>query len=273
MQTSVSITQIELPVNFTIDHEQGVMSYLTDRLSGRNAWALTFEAFDLLDKAVVVTATGRFTFRMVYQQIVDHRIADSYIDELLALNDVAKQSPALWAGYARHIVSDFSKRGWQRSDIPETRLLLSYLLYWWGAFARGYAFEVEIYHDLQQNGILFQAHDLQDRQQRFSPSDLTVHNMAGDIKTSTYFVQFAMPLLHDFYIVRLTVQNQAYTLVVFLQPPVWEKINGDTIEANLDTIARHLPTPVRIRQHGSELIILDYEEWKWRILRLQGGPV
>ncbi len=36
--------------------------------------------------------------------------------------------------------------------------------------------------------------------QRFSPSDLVIGEWLGDIKTSTYFVQVATPLAHDFYI-------------------------------------------------------------------------
>jgi hypothetical protein len=95
--------------------------------------------------------------------------------------------------------------------------------------------------------------------------------MAGDIKTSVYFVQAATPLRHDFYIVRLWVRGQISTLVVLLQPPVWDTINGDTVDGNLDDLAGLLPVPVRIRRRGHELVVLDYDEWKRRILRLQGA--
>ena len=158
-----------------------------------------------------------------------------------------QESPALWARFARQIVQEVSRRGWRRPDVPASRLLVSYLLYWWGAFARGYALEVEVFRDLQQSGIQFTAHDLRNRQQRFSPSDLTMSGMAGDIKTSTYFVQVAAPLMHDFYIVRLSLGARVYTLVVMLQPPAWEKINGDTITGDLETLLHHFPAPVR---HG-----------------------
>jgi hypothetical protein len=60
-------------------------------------------------------------------------------------------------------------RGWRR---PETRLLYTYLLYWWSSFARGYALEVEIFHDLKASGVSFQAHDLHDPQACYSLSDL-----------------------------------------------------------------------------------------------------
>jgi len=247
-----------------------VIGYLADHLYGRRGWAKAFEAFDLLDQAVLVTAQGHFTFRALYQQIVDRQMADAYLGELLTLPDVERQSPALWSRFARQIVSEFTQRGWRRSDVPETRLLLSYLLYWWGAFARGYALEVEIFRDLRNNGVQFQAHNLLDRQQRYSPSDLTVSGMAGDIKTSIYFVQAAAPLGHDFYIMRLLVRGRKYMLVVLLKPAAWDTIDGDTVPGDPDTVVDRLPAPVRIRHHGHELVVVDYDEWKRRILRLQG---
>jgi hypothetical protein len=67
---------------------------------------------------------------------------------------------------------------------------------------------------------------LLDRQARYSLSDLSVSGMAGDIKTSVYFVQVATPLQHDFYIVRLFVQGRPYTLAVMLQPLTWDEIYG-----------------------------------------------
>lgn len=198
-----------------------MIDYLADRLFGREAWARAFEALDLLDQAVLVVAERRYTFRTLYQQMVDRRLADVYLGELLALHDM-KESPTLWSHFARQIVSEFTQRGWRRPDVPETRLLLSYLLYWWGAFARGYAFEMEVFRDLRDSGIQFQAHDLLDRQQRYSPSDLAISGMAGDIKTSIYFVQAAGPLVHDFYITRLFTRERAHTLAVLLQPPIWD---------------------------------------------------
>ncbi len=128
----------------------------------------------------------------------------------------------------------------------------------------------QLVEDLRDGGIRFQAHNLLDRQQRYSPSDLTVSGMAGDIKTSVYFVQAATPLVHDFYIVRLFTQATAYTVVVLLQPLTWDKIDGDTVEGHLDTVVKQLPVPVRIRQRDHELVVVDYEEWKQRIRRLQG---
>lgn len=264
---------IELPSDFGVTHEQAVSDYLANRLRGRDAWALAFAAVDLLEQAVLVTDTSRASFRSVYREVVDRPLADAYIDELLALSDIQAESPLLWARYARRIVQDVAERGWRRSEVPETRLLLAYLLYWWGAFARGYALEVEVFRDLELSGVAFAAHDLRDRQHRFSPSDLTVLGMAGDIKTSVYFVQAATALLHDFYIVRLMVKEQEYTLVTMLQPEAWDQINGDAVPGDLTTLAQQLPAPVAITHRGRHLIVLDYNEWKRRVLRMQGGMV
>ena len=119
--------------------------------------------------------------------------------------------------------------------------------------------------------MAFTAHDLRDRQQRFSPSDLTVMGMVGDIKTSVYFVQAARSFAHDFYIVRLAVQEQVYMLVVILQVAAWEQINGDTVPGDLTALTRHFPVPVAITHRRHRLVVLDYEEWKRRVLRRQGG--
>jgi hypothetical protein len=140
--TQELLLRIELPGAFTAEHERAVFDYLAGRLVGRGAWSQAFRAFDLLDEAVLVTGQGRQTFRAVYRAVIEAQFADTYIDELLALEDVAADSPALWAQFARHIVQHVAGRGWRRPDVPESRLLVSYLLYWWGAFARGYALEV-----------------------------------------------------------------------------------------------------------------------------------
>lgn len=263
------LVEIQLPAGFTAAHEQRVIDYLAGRLRGGEAWRRAFAAFDLLDQALLVTGEGRHTFRTLYLEVVDSTLADDYLRELLALDDVNEESPALWSGYARQIVTECRRRGWREADLPGARLLVSYLLYWWGAFARGYAFEVEIFRDLQRSGVQFQAHDLTDRQARYSPGDLIVSGMLGDIKTSVYFVQVAAPLSHDFYIVRLFAEGRSFTLAVMLKPQAWDEINGDTVEGTLGMVVTRFPDAVRIKAGDHELVALDYGEWKRRILRLQ----
>lgn len=263
------LPEIRLPTGFTTDHEQSVIDYLSGRLRGREAWRRAFAAFDLLDEALLVTAESRHTFRTLYLEVVDDAFADNYLRELLALDSVEEESPALWSRYARQIVAICRRRNWREQDLPGARILVAYLLYWWGAFSRGYAFEVQIFRGLQRSGIRFQAHDLTDRRARYSRGDLIVSGMLGDIKTSVYFLQVAAPLSHDFYIVRLFVEGRSYTLAVMLQPEVWEEINGDTVAGTLDAAVALFPDAVRIKKRGHELVALDYSEWKSRILRLQ----
>jgi hypothetical protein len=155
----MTMADIQLPNDFTPEYEIAVINYLTGDLHGRQDWQVAFAAFDRLDMAYLETPDGRFTSRTLYLEVVDYQLADGYIRELLALDDVEKESPAVWSRYARQIAAECQRRGWQQADLPGARVLLSYLLYWWGAFARGYAFEVEIFRDLQESGIEFQAHD------------------------------------------------------------------------------------------------------------------
>jgi hypothetical protein len=261
--------EIRLPDGFTAKHEQAVIDYLIGRIRGQNGWKLAFEAFNLLDKAVLISVDGHLSFRTLYLKIVDQTIADNYIRELMILNNVEVGSPALWASYARWISAECLRRDWREANLPGARILVSYFLYWWGSFARGYAFEVEIFRDLQRSGIKFQAHDLLDRHARYSSSDLIISDMAGDIKTSVYFAQAAVELRHDFYIVRLFVQGRTYTLAVMLQPLAWDEINGDTVDGTLKTVVTQLAYPVRIREGRHELVAIKYDEWKKRIIRLQ----
>lgn len=120
--------EIQVPASFTPEHEQTVIDYLLGHLRGRRAWQLAFAAYDLLDDAMLVTPDGRYTFRALYMEVVDHQMADDYIRELLALDDVKKKSPALWSGYARKIVAECQRRDWRQDNLPGARILWSYFL-------------------------------------------------------------------------------------------------------------------------------------------------
>lgn len=261
--------KIRLPKKFDQAHEEAVIAYLAGSLRGRKAWSLAFTAFDLLDEAILIQQETEQTFRTLYRRMVEDSFADVYLHKLLTLQDVKGQSPTLWSHYARQIVATFTNYDWKRHDLPTSRLLLSYLLYWWGAFARGYAFEVEIFQDLQKSNIQFQAHNLLNHEERFSLSDLTVNNLAGDIKTSVYFLQAAARPVHDFYIVRLYIKSKVYTFAVLLQPDAWNEMNGDTVPGTLETVLNQWPQPVCIEKGAYKFVVIEYTEWKRRVLRLQ----
>jgi hypothetical protein len=125
-------------------------------------------------------------------------------------------------------------------------------------------------------GVPLVAHDLRLREQRFSACDLTVLGMMGDIKNSTYFLYVArsFPLTCDFYITRLyDAATRRYTRVVILQEDAWQRINGEIVSGDLAWAARLLPQVVGIQFLGYDLIVVDYEIWKQRILqhRQEGG--
>ncbi len=70
---------------------------------------------------------------------------------------------------------------------------------------------------------------------------------------------------------RLSIKGQIYTIVVLLQPSIWDEINGDAVTGTLELLKGHASAPVHIVQAGHKLVALAYNEWKQRILALQGG--
>ena len=175
---------IIIPPDFVSDDERLVLDYLQDRVRGPAAWERVGRAFDRLDAALLVIDNTQTTFRQFYRQEIDQRLAQSYLDQLLALDDVVTASPALWASYAREIIGLLRQRAWVQAKLPESRLLVSYILYWWNSFARGYALEEEIFRDLRTSGISFWAHDLRDPDQRYTPADLIVSQLTARLKAA-----------------------------------------------------------------------------------------
>lgn len=128
--------------------------------------------------------------------------------------------------------------------------------------------------DLSNDGIAFQMHDVRNRMERFSPADLVVLDLLGDIKTSIYFLQHQLrgQLPNDFYITSLYAKGRERTLVVVQKPYAWDIISGgSTIPGTLETILDLLPSPVQIRLHGIILIVVDYETWKQLVRQKQSS--
>ncbi|MEZ4737417.1 MAG: hypothetical protein R3E79_60850 [Caldilineaceae bacterium] len=188
------------------------------------------------------------------------------------MQEVARQQEALRATYARQIIGRLRTEGLSMQG-EGANLLLAYCLYFWEAFATGYAFEVEILRDLTQSGINYQAHDLRHRQSRLSAYDLRVLGLSGDIKTSLYFLhtQRGRGLPHDFYITRIYEGDRQRTLVVMLQLDAWAQIDGDTVAALLREATQLFPTPVQIEIAGKPIVITEYAVWKAKVLRRQQG--
>ncbi len=268
-------TQIILPATFTQEHERVLTIYLSDdRRLDTASRQMLYEAIDLLSQAEVKSNTSSSTFRQIYDKYVDQPFANAYFEGLLALSDASTQSPALAAEFARQVAPALEQAGILVKDVPQSYLLFAYCVYWWQSFARGYAFEVEIMHDLEGSQIDFTMHDLLSSGERYSQADLIVLELLGDIKTSTYFLQMqpSGPLANDFYITRLYDKGRARTLVVFQKPHAWQRIGGEeTILGDLNNVLDLLPQPVQLAQPELTLIVVEYENWKEMVRRVQAA--
>lgn len=267
--------QFIIPFEFTQEHHDALVAYLIDSRGLNTAvWRQLYEGIDLLDKAQVVTPTATRTFHHVYDELIGRPFANQYIEQLLETSDVVAESPKIAASFARQIRLILQEAGLLKRDVPYSILLQGYCLYWWQSFSRGYTFEVYIMRDLTADGIEFQMHDIRSRGERYSPADLIVLNLLGDIKTSVYFLQWSLPdeLPNDFYITRLYEKGRERTLVVFQKPDAWDVIDGGiTIPGTLETILDLLPPPIEIKLRGIILIVVDYETWKQMVRRKQSG--
>lgn len=94
----------------------------------------------------------------------------------------------------------------------------------------------------------------------------------GDIKTSTYFLHVArsFPLANDFYLVRIyDASRQAWLDIAMIKPVMWQVIDGDTVLCEVAQITQLLPTPLRVLARNEALVVIAYEDWKQRVLRVQ----
>jgi hypothetical protein len=264
--------QVLLPAEFLEHHRRIVLEFARrGHELGRDEWRQAIVAFDLLKNAAVLTDRGLLPFPVIYRQHIEEPYADDFIEQLYLEEQVEAVGVSQWATVARAIEPRLAQIGLSRPNVPATRLIVAYCLYWWRAFTLGYALEVEIQRDLKASGIQFEAHDLRRREERLSPYDLLVLGFRGDIKTSVYFLQAARTrtLPHDFYITRIRGRQQTRTLVVFMQAEMWQTINGETLLVLLEQMADALPQAMRIAHEGIELTVVDYETWKAKIRRRQ----
>lgn len=266
--------QILLPAELQEEHRQIVLTYLSQgHAFGRQEWQTAVVAFDLLNSAGVLSVKGFVPFPILYRQQVEDRYADTYIETLYRSDQIGKSGVAFWAEVAGKIAGNLADSGLYSEANPMTRYLLAYCLYWWRSFTSGYAFEIEIQRDLAQSGVTFTAHDLRQRQERLAPYDLEISNFKGDIKTSTYFLQAlrSRRLAHDFYITKLAGRKGVRTLVVFIQNRMWQQIDGDTLLVLLEKVADTLPEAAEIVHRGIRITVIDYDLWKDKMKRYQGG--
>jgi hypothetical protein len=210
---------IQIAGDLTPEHDAALSAYLrgVERLS-RERWHRLREAIDLLAQSAVTFQGCNYTFAQFYEMFIDRLFAESFLRTLVAIEDVPQDASRLQAATAQQIVKWIQQQDFYQKGQIESRLLLTFCLYWWSAFAVGYAFEVEIFRDLRAEGIEFFAHDITNRNERLSHFDLTVLGLRGDVKYSTWFLTVENARLEglDFFITRLYDETVARWLRVVL---------------------------------------------------------
>ena len=259
----------------TVVHRRVLHEYLRGegRLT-REQWHVLREAIDLLEQSSLVINEQEYTFKRFYNDFIDQRFADPFLNALVGLKDVEQEAARLQAATAREIVVAVRQLEFYRRGDNNSHLLLTFCLYWWAAFAIGYIFEVEIFRDLQAARIPFVSHEITNRAERFSAYDLTVLGLRGDIKYSTYFLtaEDAQTTEIDFFITRLFDETNArWEKVVFLTPTAWAVINGRTILVALQKAVSVFPNAVSVEIGLETFVIILYNEWKERILKKGGA--
>jgi len=235
-------------------------------------WREALSVFDNMSGSMLSFGERRYTLSAFYDEFVENRYADSFLQELIALKDTEVEGFRLLESYSNKLLVELEQAGVQLTGNVEERCLIAFCHYWWTSFCKGYIREVAIFRDLEASGISFEAHNLMDKRQRFKPFDLKVSGWRGDIKTSTYFlhVRRSFPLTNDFYIVVLYDEATRQKLnIVMMKPAFWEKINGETISCELRQVSQHFPKPVQITAHGENLVVVPYSTWKQLIRRIQ----
>lgn len=272
MQPDTTAAQIVFPTMLTELHQQLMVRYSRlPRAITRAEWVQALEAFDMLHTGRITQGRSSRTFQRFYQDAIDTVHATLFLEELLKTSNVETDGSSLITSYWQKIASELNAQG-ITAESMEGCVLIAYCLYWWQSFGKGYIREIAIFRDLEQSGILYEAHDLRDPIQRRSVYDLTVLNQRGDIKTSTYFLHSArmFPLRCAFYIIRLfDTKNNRWLDIVMLKRDAWDKLNGEPIASDWSTVSSVLPAAAQVEIRGESLVVVLYTEWKERVLSRQ----
>ena len=273
MESMVAEIFINLHPQFTETYQRVVLKYLqSPRALSKAEWKEVLTAFDLLALCIVTRKGKRQTFKRFYEEEIDKKYASPFISNLLDMEYVESESAKRAFAVMEQAKKDLEGMGLREPLTMEQRLLLAFCIYWWGSFAKGYITEIAIFRDLEKEGIQFQPHDLLSQEERFSPWDLAVEGMKGDIKSSTYFLQItrSFPLQHDFYITNLFHPRKRQLLrAVIMKELVWNEINGETVPTTLEFSFSVFPGAAEISVRGQKLIVVEYELWKAKIKSLQ----
>ncbi len=270
------LNAIKLNPQLHQEHQRALLRYLRDeRTLSHHDWATLSDAVNALSDSVVGVDGEEQTFRQFYNERIDTRFADPFLAQLVTLVDVEGEGRRAQAAAAQEIGQLLDKAaGFSRDDNP-CRLLLIYCLYWWAAFARGYIFEVIVFRDLAASGIQFVGHNLARRDERFSRYDLSLLDLRGDIKHTTYFLTAdRLSLLDsDFFITRWYL-GRGWLRVAISRETAWDIFSLPPCDdqrqiVTLDEVPLTLPITCAFFIDSALLTTLDYDHWKQRVLMLQ----
>jgi hypothetical protein len=255
--------------DLTPEHERVLTDYLRgeSRLS-RTQWARLRAAVDLLAESTVAFQGSDYTFTQFYDEFIDRQFSDPFLEALETTRELAQEAPRLRAENARRIVQWVQGQAFYGAEQVGGRLLLTFCLYWWSAFALGYTFELEVFRDLQAAGVEFACHDITSRAERVSAFDLTVLGLRGDVKYSTYFLTAETVPAEgiDFFVTRLYDEaGTRWLTAVFLTPVAWAEIDGETTPVALADAASILPEPVSLTVADATFVLVLYDDWKARV--------
>ncbi len=268
-----TISNIKLVADLTDSQRALLVRYAArPRSIQTHEWREALAAFDIMGNSTLTVNGQTRRFAAFYDEFVEDRYAAEFIEALQGLADVEAEDSTFVSDFAERMLTDLEQAGVQLAGSVGERCLIAFCQYWWTSFGKGYVREVAVFRDLKAAGIVFDAHDLTDKHQRFSPYDLMVSGWRGDIKTSTYFLHTrrGFPLVNDFYIVGLFDETTRRKLgVVMMKPPVWVKLDGEPLPCELREVARHFPQPTQVTVRDATLIVVEYELWKRRVLQYQ----
>ena len=226
------------------------------------------KAFDIM-RTCFVTYQGRTrTFYSFYRKVIDDKYAVLLMDELHKLEDIELNGQRVAKRIGEQIVKLLAEMGLSEPMPPEYRMLRAYCIFWWVSYAKGYITELAIFQDLGKSSVQFHAHDLRNMEERFTPFDLIVLGLKGDVKSSTYFLHTmrSFPLRNSFYIAKLFDERRRARLrVVIMKEEAWYQINGPSIENTLERVAEIFPAVASIYVKGEKLIVVEYELWKQKV--------
>lgn len=255
---------IQLADNLTPEHHSVLGEYLrgAERLT-REQWQHLRKAIDLLAQSTVTFQGREYTFARFFEAFIDRPFAEAFLQALVATEDITQDASRLQATTARQIMQWIQQQDVYQKGQIESRLLLTFCLYWWSAFAMGYTFEEEIFRDLQTEGIEFFAHDITKRNERLSPFDLIVLGLRGDVKYSTWFLTAENARLEglDFFITRLYDETGVQWLRVVLLTPIAQELLGSETHSGEPTESA-APLPAALSAGTTTLQLIRYDDWK-----------